>query len=260
MADWMNDMANAVEEAEAAQARAQEEVPTEPAISPRDPVLEVPVHDREWTAEDYGRILWNVAQDLNARDQVILHHLLDRQQAEFQAQTRQNGPGSPRWVEELQLPTLEYGPRPQPEVFVTPFVLNDGTLPYGEYEELARKAAQAFNNRDMEKQRQRAQAAEHEAHERSIREWEAELQAKGFDVPSLPVGPPPQGIASQRELPRVHEALRRNVPKHHFSLTASCEEGSTNMWTSDAVSVHQGDRASKDWFRSSTSTTSSSKA
>ena len=41
MADWMNEMANAVEEAEAANARAQEEVPTEPAISPRDPVLEV---------------------------------------------------------------------------------------------------------------------------------------------------------------------------------------------------------------------------
>ena len=43
MADWMNDLANAVEEAEAAQARAQDEVPTEPALSPRDPVFEVPV-------------------------------------------------------------------------------------------------------------------------------------------------------------------------------------------------------------------------
>ena len=42
MADWMNEMANAVEEAEAANARAQEEVPTEPAISPRDPMLEIP--------------------------------------------------------------------------------------------------------------------------------------------------------------------------------------------------------------------------
>ena len=58
MADWMNDLANAVEEAEAAQARAQEEVPTEPAISPRDAVFEVPVNDGQWTAEDYGRILW----------------------------------------------------------------------------------------------------------------------------------------------------------------------------------------------------------
>ena len=136
MADWMNDMANAVEEAEAAQARAQEEVPTEPAISPRDPVLEVPVNDGQWTTEEYAKIVKD-ARDLHTMDQAI-----------------------------------------QQEI----------------------------------SQRQRAQAAEHEAHERSIREWEAELQAKGFDVPSLPVGPPPQGIASQRELPRVHEALRRNVP------------------------------------------------
>ena len=37
MADWMNEMANAVEEAEAANARAQEEVPTEPAISLQRP-------------------------------------------------------------------------------------------------------------------------------------------------------------------------------------------------------------------------------
>ena len=35
MADWMNEMANAVEEAEAANARAQEEVATEPMYTPR---------------------------------------------------------------------------------------------------------------------------------------------------------------------------------------------------------------------------------
>ena len=213
MADWMNDMANAVEEAETAQARAQEEVPTEPAISPRDSVLEVPVNDGQGTAEEYARILWNVAQDLSARDQIILHQLLDRQQAEFRAQTRRDGPGSPRWVEELQLPSLEYGPRPEPERFATPFVLNDGTLPQEEYEELARKAAQAFNNRDMEKARQQAQAAEHEAHERSIREWEAQIQARGLDAPPLPSGPPPQGTSSQRVLPQVHEVLRQNDPR-----------------------------------------------
>ena len=41
MADWMNEMANAVEEAEAANARAQEEVAYRAyAISPRDPVHE----------------------------------------------------------------------------------------------------------------------------------------------------------------------------------------------------------------------------
>ena len=44
MADWMSQMANAVEEAEAANALPQEEVPTEPATSPRPKMIEVPVH------------------------------------------------------------------------------------------------------------------------------------------------------------------------------------------------------------------------
>ena len=126
MADWMNDMANAVEEAEAAQARAQEEVPTEPAISPRDSVLEVPINDGQWTADEYAKIIRD-ARNLHTMDQAIQQQILQRQQA---------------------------------------------------------------------------QAAEHEAHERSIRAWEAQLQAQGFDAPSLPSGPPPQGISSQRVLPK----------------------------------------------------------
>ena len=54
MADWMNQMANAVDEAEAANARAQEEVPTEPATSPRPPMVEVPVNDGRWTSDEYA--------------------------------------------------------------------------------------------------------------------------------------------------------------------------------------------------------------
>ena len=42
----------------------------------------------------------------------------------------------------------------------------------------------AFNNRDMERERQQAEAAENEAHERSIREFEAQMQAKGMDASS----------------------------------------------------------------------------
>ena len=136
MSDWMNEMANAVEEAEAANARAQEEVPTEPAISPRDPVLEVPINDGQWTSDEYAKIIRD-ARDLHARDQAFLHQILQREQA---------------------------------------------------------------------------QAAEHEAHERSIREWDAQIQARGLDTPALPSGPPPQGISSQRVLPSVHEALRQNDP------------------------------------------------
>ena len=79
MADWMGQMANAVDEAEAANALPQEEVPTEPAITPRSQI-----HD---------------------------------------------APGSTRIVEELQLPSLEYGPRPEPERFATRYIqeVNDGS-------------------------------------------------------------------------------------------------------------------------------------
>ena len=126
MADWMSQMADAVDEFEAANAAPQEEVPTEPATSPRTQIQEVPVR------RDY--------------------------------------------VEELQLPSLEYGPRPEPERFATRYILNDGTMSQDAYDELTRKAAQSFNNRDMEIERQQAEAAEHEAHQRSIQEWEARNQ------------------------------------------------------------------------------------
>ena len=50
MADWMNQMVNAVDAAEAGNALPPEEVPTEPATSPRSQVIEVPVNDGRWTA------------------------------------------------------------------------------------------------------------------------------------------------------------------------------------------------------------------
>ena len=202
MADWMNQMANAVDEAEAANARAQEEVPTEPATSPRPPMIEVPVDDGRWISNEYAELLWNVAHDLNERDQATLRVLWDREQAKARAQT----------------------------------------------------------NRDMEWQRQQAQAAEHEAHERSIQEWDAQIRARGLDAPSLPSGPPPQGIASQRVLPRVHEALRQNDPSVTSHSQPAVKKAPLTSGTSHAFSVPLGDRASKDWFRSSTSTTCSTTA
>ena len=45
MADWMGQMADAVEQAEAANAVRQEEVATEPALSPRSHVIEVPLNN-----------------------------------------------------------------------------------------------------------------------------------------------------------------------------------------------------------------------
>ena len=97
--------------------------------------------------------------------------------------------------------------------FAIRFILNDGSMPLEEYEELVRKASQAFNNRDMERERQRAEAAEREAHQRSIEEWEAKVKARELDNAALPCGPTPQGTSSMRVLPNVHEALRQNDPK-----------------------------------------------
>ena len=53
-----------------------------------------------------------------------------------------------RWVQELQLPTGEIGPREESEIFATRFIVNDGTMSPAENEELLRKTAQGFNNRD----------------------------------------------------------------------------------------------------------------
>ena len=61
--------------------------------------------------------------------------------------------------------------------------------------------------------RRRAEAAEHEAHQRSIEEWEAKVKARELDNAALPSGPTPQGTSSMRVLPKVHEALRQNDPR-----------------------------------------------
>ena len=155
MADWMSQMANAVDEHEAANALPQEEVPTEPATSPRPKMIEVPVNDGRWTVDEYAELLYYIAQDLNERDQVRLQELWDRQQAA------------------ARLPQLP----------------------------------------DMEIERQQAEAAEHEAHQRSIEEWEAKVKASELGNAALPCGPTPQGTSSMRVLPNVHEALRQNDPK-----------------------------------------------
>ena len=135
-------------------------------------------------------------------------------QRSLQGPQLHDAPGSTRIVEELQLPSLEaHGPRPEPERFAIRYILNDGSMPQEEYEQQARKASEAFKRLpDMERARREAEAAEHEAHESSIAEWEAKLQAKELDHPALPSGPPPQAASSMRELPNVHEALRQNDP------------------------------------------------
>ena len=118
-----------------------------------------------------------------------------------------------QWVEELRLPTREIGPREEPERFVSRYILNDGGLPQEEYDALQRKAAQAFNNRDMSRELEEAVQREKEAHERSVKEWEARVASQDLtEHPSVPRGPPPKETSSMRVLPDVRAALRQNDP------------------------------------------------
>ena len=100
----------------------------------------------------------------------------------------------------------------EPERFETRWISRDDYSPE-EWEEYFRKYRQTFNNYDMEIERQQAADAEHEAHQRSIEEWEAKVKAKELDNAALPCGSTPQGTSSMRVLPQVHEALRQNDPK-----------------------------------------------
>ena len=107
-----------------------------------------------------------------------------------------------RWAHELQLATLEYGPREEPERFASRYILNDGTMTQEAHDALLRKAAQAFNNRDVDWEIEAAIQREKEAHERSIKEWEARIAAQPLsDHQAIPRGPPPAGTSSMRALP-----------------------------------------------------------
>ena len=117
------------------------------------------------------------------------------------------------WVDELQLPTREIGPREEPERFVSKFILNYGRWTQEEHEALLRKAAQSINNRDWNRERREAELREKEAHKRSIQEWQAQVDSQRLpDHAGITRGPPPKETSSMRVLPNVHEALRQNDP------------------------------------------------
>ena len=97
------------------------------------------------------------------------------------------------------------GPREEPEG-VPGWTGNDS-----EHEEMLRKAAQGWNYRDWNRERREAELREKEEHERSIEEWQAQVESQGFH-PCVPCGPPPKETSSMRVLPNVHEALRQNDP------------------------------------------------
>ena len=118
-----------------------------------------------------------------------------------------------RWPEELQLPTGMIGPREEPEKFPTRFIINDGDWTPEEHEEMLHKAAQGWNYRDWNREHQEAELREKEAHERSIQEWQAQVESQGLPRHScVPCGPPPKDTSSMRVFPDVHAALRQNDP------------------------------------------------
>ena len=76
-----------------------------------------------------------------------------------------------------------------------------------------RKAAQGVNQWDWNREAREAALREKEEHDRSVEEWKAQVEGRGFpDHPAIPFGPPPKGTSSMRVLPNVHEALRQNDP------------------------------------------------
>ena len=105
------------------------------------------------------------------------------------------------------------GPREELEKFPTRFIINDCGWSQEEHEAMLRKAAQGWNYRDRNRERQEAELRKKEAHERSIQEWQAQVESQVFKGhPCVLCGPPPKETSSMRVPPNVHEALRQNDP------------------------------------------------
>ena len=156
---------------------------------------------------------------------------------------------------ELQHPTGEIGPREEPERFATRFILNDGRWTPEEHEALLRKASQAWNQHDWNREAREAALREKEAHDRSVEAWKVQVEAQNlFEHASIPFGPPPKETSSMRALPNVHDALRQN----DFSRAP----GSTPVLKKPPPTTGRpmpagflSWRTSKDWYRTSATST-----
>ena len=118
------------------------------------------------------------------------------------------------WPMELQLPTGEIGPREEPERYPTRFILSEGQWTPEELHEVElRKAAQGVNQWHWSREAREAALREKEEQDRSVEEWKAQVEGRGFPGhPAIPFGPHPKETSSMRVLPNVHEALRQNDP------------------------------------------------
>ena len=99
---------------------------------------------------------------------------------------RQIDPEVREWPVELQLPTLEYGPRPEPEVYPCRHVMNDGQWTPEEHEAHLYKAGQAHN----------------------VHAWHREARAESERQNREFV----QSMADWKARTDVHEALRQHDP------------------------------------------------
>ena len=129
------------------------------------------------------------------------------------AHPRQVDPQAREWPIQLQpIQGRVFGPQPEPERYASPYVMNDGQWTPEEHEAELRRAAQAVN--DQQRNRQRREEAERadREHARQMEQWTAHMRAAGFIESPVPQGPPPKGVSSARVLPNVHEALRQNDP------------------------------------------------
>ena len=82
-----------------------------------------------------------------------------------------------------------------------------------EHVEVLRKAAQAGSYYAWNREAREEAERQNQEYVRSMSEWKAEVESRGFkDHPSIPHGPPPKRTSSMRALPNVHDALRQNDP------------------------------------------------
>ena len=118
------------------------------------------------------------------------------------------------WPVELQLPTREIGPRPEPEVYPTRFLLSEGQWTPEEHVAELRKAAQTGNYYAWNREAREEAERQNQEYVRSMSEWKAVVERRGFkDHPAVPQGPPPKRTSSTRALPNVHDALCQNVQR-----------------------------------------------
>ena len=127
--------------------------------------------------------------------------------------TRRIDPQVQEWPVELQLPTREIGPCPEPEVYPCRFLVNDGQWTEEEHAAHLHKAARAVNLRAWNREAREEAERHNREYARGMAEWQDRVQAMDLQTrPSVPQGPPPKGVSSMRALPNVHEALRQNDP------------------------------------------------